>query len=253
MSEILGGQTVRTRQAEEAIAAGLAVVKGTGNNQILLPASANLMPIGIARDAGSITDPKYADVAVVEQGEVTAVAGGTIVPGNLLRVAAGGKLVAIGSEAVGQQVNVCAQAMEAAAADEEFAALINKFVLGDQFEVTYQVGGAAAATAANWGLAFIAPFACQLIQAVRRFEVAGSSGAAFMIGKAATTVAKGSATDMLAAAMSLEATADANATATLHATVANRNLAAGDAVVFTPAGTLTNLIGVHATLTFRRL
>ena len=56
-----------------------------------------------------------------------------------------------------------------------------------------------------------------------------------------------------ASGVDLKAAADTNQTATLHATQANRQLAAGDGVALVTTGTLTAVAGVSLRATFRRL
>ncbi len=255
MSAIGGGQTVRTFEAEAAFGQGLAVVKGTGDNQAKLPGAANVAALGIAYLAGDPADPKRRHVGVVTQGEVDVVAGGAFAPGDPLRVAGpSGKLVKVGGEAVGEPVKVIARAMETAAGDgDQVAALISQFTLGDQ--VTAEVFISDGAAAADYGIFFIADAAMELIEAVERHKTAGSDGSAvtLMVAKAASGTALASGTDMLAAGVDLKAAADTNQTATLHATQGNRELAAGDAVGLVETGTLTAVAGVSVRLSFRLL
>ena len=73
--EVGGGQTIRTFQAEAAFGAALAVIKGTGANQVKLPTAANLAALGISGLAGDPADVKPLNVPVITQGEAEATGG----------------------------------------------------------------------------------------------------------------------------------------------------------------------------------
>lgn len=251
-----GGRVIRTRQAEAAFAVSLAVIKGTGANQVKLPTAANQAILGIADIKGDPLDAKYLNVPIVEQGEATIVSAAAFAAGDLLKVAGvTGKLGPIGDE-VGGNVNVVARAMEAAAgADENVAALIEQFQLRDQIIANVRLGGALAATAANWGIFFTADQAMEVIECVERNEVVPSDGGGvtMMVTKVPSGTAKGSGVDMLASAINLKSTADTNVVGVLHGTAGNRQLADGDSVAIIPTGTLTALVGLSVRLTFRLL
>ncbi len=253
--EVGGGQTIRTLQAEAAFGAALAVIKGTGANQVKLPAAANVAALGISGLAGDPADAKKLNVPVITQGEAEATAGGVIAVGDRVRIEdSTGRLVVVGGEAVGAVVETVGRAMSAAAADgDPFALMVDPDQLFDQLIAEAQIGGAAPATAANWGAFFIADRAYEVIEAVERHEVVGGTGAACMVEKVPSGTAPGAGTAVLAAAFDLEATANTNVTGALHATQANRQLAAGDALAIDEAGTLTGLVGLSVRVTLRRL
>jgi hypothetical protein len=114
----------------------------------------------------------------------------------------------------------------------------------------------AAATAANWvALAFIADAAYQVVSVKERHATKGTdSGAVTMMAvKVPSGTAKASGTDLLSAGINLKGDNDTNQSGTLHGTAANTKIAAGDAIGFTPTGTLTALANVTVTVELRRI
>ena len=99
------------------------------------------------------------------------------------------------------------------------------------------------------------PFAFEVIGVTARHEVAGTDSGAVsvMLKKVPSGTAKASGTNVLAAGINLKAAANTNQAGTLHATQANRQGAAGDALALVPTGTLTALDGVGVTVEVRRL
>lgn len=111
--------------------------------------------------------------------------------------------------------------------------------VGNSFVVTYRYG---AATEAD-GPIFTAPRACRLL-AVKVRILGTAAGATGMLEKAATTVAAGSGTDLLAATFAFDATANSVLTPALTTTTADTSLAAGDSIMLDVTGTLTSATGV---------
>lgn len=105
---------------------------------------------------------------------------------------------------------------------------------------------AAGAAAADYdGLMFIADRAYEVVQVRERHQTAGSSTTASVnVKKVPSGTAKASGTDIIAAVIDLSTTADTNQTPALHATVGNRQLAAGNAIGLVGAGTMTAVDGV---------
>lgn len=116
------------------------------------------------------------------------------------------------------------------------------------------VPGTSAATAANYGVFFTAPFACKVTAIVERHATAGSDAGAVtvMLKKVASGTAASAGTDMLSAGISLKGTADTNAAGSLSATAANLLLAAGDSLALVTTGTLTAVAGVCVTVTLEK-
>jgi hypothetical protein len=112
--------------------------------------------------------------------------------------------------------------------------------------VHHTVIGADAATAANYGTFFIAPFVCTVNSFKEIHQVAGSDAGAVTLDleRLSGTTAPDSGTAMLDSTLSLKATANTLQTATLSATVGNRNLAIGDRLCLKDAGVLTNVSNV---------
>lgn len=102
------------------------------------------------------------------------------------------------------------------------------------------LAGASAATAANYGVFFIAPYPCLFVSASEVHGVVGGANAKVTVEKLTGTTASGSGTALLMSSFDLTATAN---------TVQNRvggnfqnsvfNLATGDRLGLTTTGTLT--------------
>lgn len=115
---------------------------------------------------------------------------------------------------------------------------------------------AAGATAADFdGLFFVADAAYEIVSVKERHAVAGSDGGAvtLMVKKVPSGTAKASGTDTLSAGINMKATANTNQTGSLHGTVANIRLAAGDSLGLVPTGTLTALDGVTVAVHLKRI
>jgi len=117
---VVGPQVIRSYKADVDLTAGLAVMAGAAVNSVKLPTGANVRALGVtaaASQAGS-TDKV---VAVVEFGEVTAVADAAITRGAwVMANAATGKIAPIAAVA-GTNYEAIGIALEAAAAqDDEF-------------------------------------------------------------------------------------------------------------------------------------
>lgn len=86
-----------TRYAESALVAGTAAKKGTASNGVTAITGTSDKPAGIATDAKSAADAAGTgdpSVALTVLGPAVGLAGGTVVPGDSLQVAADGRLVA---------------------------------------------------------------------------------------------------------------------------------------------------------------
>lgn len=108
------------------------------------------------------------------------------------------------------------------------------------------LNGAQPATAANYGVFFIATATCYVSKFQEVHQVAGSDAGAvtLMLEKLTGTTALDSGVDVLASTLSLKATANTVQTATLTATNANRTLAVGNRLALKDTGVLTALVGV---------
>ena len=104
--------------AEVDITEGQVVAFGTGPTQVLIGA-ANAQPVGIATES-SVTG---ANVDVCLSGPTRGISGGAIAIGNLLAVAAAGRLVAITIGDTTPGLRVVGTALSAAAAAGEFVSV----------------------------------------------------------------------------------------------------------------------------------
>lgn len=122
--------------------------------------------------------------------------------------------------------------------------------------VTVRIPGTDAATAGNYTAPFfIADRTYEIIEVKERHETAGSDAGAVtvMLKKVPSGTAPGSGTDTLSAGINLKATANTNQSGTLHATLSNRRLEAGDALALVTTGTLTAVAGVTVAVTLKAI
>lgn len=112
--------------------------------------------------------------------------------------------------------------------------------------VHHTIYGTDAATAANYGVFFIAPVGCAVTVFKEVHQTAGSDAGAVTLDleKLTGTTAPDSGTSMLASTLSLKATANSVQTATLSNTISNRALTAGDRLCLKDSGTLTAVANV---------
>lgn len=112
--------------------------------------------------------------------------------------------------------------------------------------VHHTIVGTAAATAANYGVFYIVPFACTLTAFKEVHQTAGTDAGAVTLDleKLTGTQALDAGAVMLASTLSLKATINSVQTATLTNTLTNRNLVAGDRLALKDAGTLTAVANV---------
>jgi len=112
----IGGEIVLTQKAEGgAINADLAVIQGTGADQVKLPAAAGDRAKGIT---ALKADAAGKAIPVVILGPAVGTAAAAITAGSFVKVAgASGKLQAIGGEAGGTTVDVVGIALTSATAD----------------------------------------------------------------------------------------------------------------------------------------
>lgn len=130
MSVVSNTQTRRTFVVETAFAEGIGVVAGAAAGQVKAPTGAGQKCVGLAYTKGDPTDAKYAKASVTTRGEELAVSGGIVAQFARVKLDANGKVVAVGGEASGSQVEVVGIAMDAAtAADQRIAVDFDPFVL----------------------------------------------------------------------------------------------------------------------------
>ena len=112
--------------------------------------------------------------------------------------------------------------------------------------ISHTLYGTSGATAANYGVFFISPFACTIRGFKEVHQTAGTDGSAvtLMLEKLTGTEAPGSGVDVLSTALSLKATANTVQDGTIIATIANKNLAIGERLCLEDTGTLTSVANV---------
>jgi hypothetical protein len=139
---------------------------------------------------------------------------------------------------------------------------------------TITLAGAAAATAANYGIFFTAPaigrslepdettngaYEWEVAQVYERHATAGSDGSAvsLQLVKAASGTAVSAGTAILATAFDLKGTADTNqraaASTEFSATLTDRQLKGGDSLGLKLTGTPTSVANVTVTVELRRI
>jgi len=98
-------------------------------------------------------------------------------------------------------------------------------------------------TAANYGVFWIAPFPCTVTKVQEVHRVAGSDGGAVTldIEKLTAAEAAGAGVSTLSSQINLKATANTVQDGSLHTTLSNRQLLAGDRLAANDTGTLTAL------------
>lgn len=135
--------------------------------------------------------------------------------------------------------------------------LVNSIKVSPYHKVHYFLQAAAPATAGNYvGPIFIADRALELVSATVRFTTKGGASALVQLVKTASGTAVGAGTAMLTTAgLAVDSgqTNDTNVAGVLHATQANYQLAAGDAIHLSPSGTLTGLTGLAITLILKAI
>lgn len=119
--------------------------------------------------------------------------------------------------------------------------------------VHHTIVGAAAATAANYGVFFIAPAYFELISAREVHQTAGTDVGAVTLDleKLTGTQALDAGVSMLASTINLKGAVNTVVSGTLSATLSNRNLATGDRIAMKDAGTLTSVANVTIELELR--
>ncbi len=127
--------------------------------------------------------------------------------------------------------------------------------IGSTFTVVETLQGAAAATAANYGIFFIAPFACEVVSVREVHTTAGTDAGAVTLDveKLTGTTAPDSGVSVLSATINLKGTANTVQAPALTGTTANKQLAAGDRLALKDAGALTAVAGVAVAVELKAL
>lgn len=128
----------------------------------------------------------------------------------------------------------------------DFSRVEYKDIAKKEIYINHTLYGTAAATAANYGVIFIAPCPCVLKKFSEVHQTAGSDAGAvtLTLEKLTGTTAPDSGAVMLSSALSLKTTANTVQDGTPTLTLANRTLAIGDRLCLKDAGTLTDVANV---------
>lgn len=133
---------------------------------------------------------------------------------------------------------------------------VNGANVSDTFVVSATLDGAAAATAANCGVFFIAPFTCEVVSVREAHTTAGSDAGAVTLDveKLTGTQAPDAGVAVLGATkVNLKGTANTVQAPALTGTTADKQLAAGDRLALKDAGILTAVAGVAVTVELKRI
>lgn len=112
--------------------------------------------------------------------------------------------------------------------------------------ICHTIQGTAALTASNYGVFFIAPRPCFVLQVREVHQVAGSGagGVSVDIEKLTGTQALDAGVSVMSTAISLKTTANTVQTGSMSPTLTNRRLSEGDRLAVKDTGTLTSVSNV---------
>lgn len=121
-----------------------------------------------------------------------------------------------------------------------------QYIEGKKFWVPWTVPSTSAATAANYGVFWIAPVACNVTAFMEVHQTAGTDGSAvtLMLEKLVSGEAPDSGVSVLTTALSLKTTLNVVQSGVITTTLANRTLKKGDRLCLKDAGTLTSVNNV---------
>jgi hypothetical protein len=127
--------------------------------------------------------------------------------------------------------------------------------LSNTFVVSKSLDGAAAATAANYGIIFIAPFACEVVSVREVHTTAGSDAGAVTLNveKLTGTQSPDAGVSVLGATIDLKGAANTVQAPALTGTTADKQLAAGDRLCLKDTGTLTAVAGVCVAVELKKI
>lgn len=123
-------------------------------------------------------------------------------------------------------------------------------IYGNPVIITEGFQGAIAATAANYGLFYIAPCACQVVSVREVHTAAGTDAGAVSldIEKLTGTQALDEGVSVLAAVINLKGAINTVQSPAVSETLASLKLAVGDRLALKDAGVLTAVAGVQVTV-----
>lgn len=119
--------------------------------------------------------------------------------------------------------------------------------------VSVIVPDTSAATAANYGVFFIAPYACEIVEAWASWKTAGGSNPTLTVEKLTSGVALDSGSVILESTWDMAGTANDPIRKRCVSNFATRQLNPGDRLALKDAGTLTSVAHVCVTVLIRAL
>lgn len=117
--------------------------------------------------------------------------------------------------------------------------------------VSTTLDGAAAATAANYGAFFTAPYSCQVIEAWASWATAGGSAPTLTIEKLDSGQATGAGVPVLSSTWNMGGTADDPIRVRATGVTEDRYLSPGDRLALVDSGTLTSVAHLTVTVLLR--
>ncbi|MGE5631382.1 MAG: hypothetical protein ACM3TR_09835 [Caulobacteraceae bacterium] len=128
-------------------------------------------------------------------------------------------------------------------------------LMPNTFLVTETVQGTTAATATNYGIFFIAPFACEVVSVREAHTALGTDAGAVTLDveKLTGTQAPDAGVSVLSATINLKGAVNTVQNPALTATTANKQLAAGDRLCLKDAGVLTAVAGVSVSVELKKI
>lgn len=126
-------------------------------------------------------------------------------------------------------------------------------IVGNYFTVSMVVPDTLAATAANYGAFFMAPFSCEIIEAWESHKTAGTGAGAVTldIEKLTSSQALDAGVSTLTTTFNLKSTIDTPVRVKSNTTVIQRFLTSGDRLALKDSGTLTAVAQVTVTILIR--
>lgn len=121
------------------------------------------------------------------------------------------------------------------------------------FTVSEIIPDTSAATAANYGVFFVAPFSCEVIEAWASWKTAGGSNPTLTIEKLTGGVALDSGSVVLESTWDMAGSANDPSRKRCVSSPATRQLNPGDRLALKDAGTLTSVAHVCVTVLIRAL
>lgn len=257
-ANVTGDLSVATNKFTVAAATGNTAVAGTLG---VTGASTLSSTLGVTGDFAVNTNKFTVTAAsgnTLAAGTLSATGDFAVATNKFTVAAATGNTVVAGTLGVTGDVAVATNKLTVAAATGNTAVAgtltLNGNLVPNTFCTSTTVQGANAATAANYGVFFIAPFACTVVSVREAHTAPGTDAAAVTldIEKLTGTQAPDAGVAVLGATkIDLKGAANTVQAPALSGTAADLTLAAGDRLCLKDAGVLTAVAGVAVTVQFK--